>query len=115
VGQIVAVEVQPFLGRLPTTEVALAVAALRARADDVVGAELRRLAGRRPDLTDEQRAEVARTVHRVVQRLLHQPTVRVQELAAGPGGQRYLALLRELFDLHVPAPDPVNGVPEVAW
>ena len=78
------------------------VAALRGRADDVVTAELRRLAQRRPDLSDEQRAEVARTVHRVVQRLLHQPTVRVRQLAAEPGGDQYAALLRELFDLEVP-------------
>ena len=74
-----------------------------ARADDVVTAELRRLAQRRPDLTDDQRADVARTVHRVVQRLLHQPTVRVRQLAAEPGGDQYAALLRELFDLDVPA------------
>jgi glutamyl-tRNA reductase len=53
-------------------------------------------------------------VHRVVQRLLHQPTVRVRELAAGPGGQRYAALLRELFDLDVPSAESVDGVPEVA-
>jgi glutamyl-tRNA reductase len=110
---IVAAEVQAFLGWLLSTEVAPTVAALRARADDVVGAELRRLAGRRPDLTDDQRAEVARTVHRVVQRLLHQPTVRVRELAAGPGGDRYAAVLRELFDLEVPSAESVDGVPEV--
>ena len=53
--------------------------------------------------TEEQRAEVARTVHRVVQRLLHSPTVRVRQLAAEPGGDQYAALLRELFDLDVPA------------
>ena len=49
------------------------MAALRARADEVVAAELRRLWQRRPDLTEEQRAEVVHTLHRVVQRLLHSP------------------------------------------
>jgi glutamyl-tRNA reductase len=113
VEQIVSGEVQAFLGWMRSAEVAPTVAALRSRAEDVVGAELRRLVGRRPELTDDQRAEVARTVHRVVQRLLHQPTVRVRELAAGPGGKRYAAVLRELFDLDVPAPDSVGGIPEV--
>ncbi len=83
--------------------VAPTVAALRARADDVVATELRRLGERRPEPhRSEQRAEVAQTVHRVVQRLLHSPTVRVRELAAGPGGDRYAELLRELFELDVP-------------
>jgi len=113
VEEIVAAEVNAFLGWLRSTEVAPTVAALRARADEVVGAELRRLNSRRPDLDDEQRAEVALTVHRVVQRLLHQPTVRVRELAAGAGGDRYAALLRELFDLDVPDPGSVAGIPEV--
>ncbi|GAB3997071.1 hypothetical protein GCM10029992_18920 [Glycomyces albus] len=60
------------------------MAALRSAATDIVEAELARVA-RRGDFTDDQRAEVARTVHRVVQRLLHEPTVRVRELAGQPG------------------------------
>jgi glutamyl-tRNA reductase len=82
--------------------VAPTVAALRARADEVVATELHRLGDRRVEFTDDQRAAVAQTVHRVVQRLLHSPTVRVRELAAGPGGARYAEVLRELFDLDVP-------------
>ena len=99
--RIVAEELDAFLGFLRSADVAPTVAALRGRAEDVVSVELRRLAQRRPDLTDAQRAEIARTVHRVVQRLLHQPTVRVRQLAAEPGGDRYAAVLRELFDLDV--------------
>ena len=52
-------------------------------------------------------------MHRVVQRLLHQPTVRVRQLAAEPGGDQYAALLRELFDLEVPQTSPVDAVPDV--
>jgi glutamyl-tRNA reductase len=113
VAELVAVEVESFLSWLRSADVAPTVAALRARADDVVAAELRRLGQRRPDLSEEQRADVAHTVHRVVQRLLHLPTVRVRELAAGPGGDRYAALLRELFDLEVPEPGTAAEIPEV--
>ncbi|MEV4631093.1 glutamyl-tRNA reductase [Micromonospora sp. NPDC049523] len=114
VADIVTSEVAAFLTWLRGAEVVPTVAALRARADEVVTAELRRLAQRRPDLTDDQRADVAHTVHRVVQRLLHSPTVRVRQLAAEPGGDQYTALLRELFDLEVPNTAPVDTVPDIA-
>lgn len=102
---IVAAEVDAFLTWLRGAEVAPTVAALRARADSVVESELSRLVQRRPDLTDDQRADVAHAIHRVVQRLLHQPTVRVRQLATTAGGDQYAALLRELFDLAVPGAD----------
>jgi glutamyl-tRNA reductase len=106
--EIVSAEVEAFQTWLRGSDVAPTVAALRARAEEVVAAELRRLAQRSPELTDEQRADVAHAVHRVVQRLLHQPTVRVRQLAAEPGGEAYAAALRELFDLQVPDEiDPV--------
>lgn len=114
VAEIVASEVTAFLAWLRGADVLPTVAALRVRADEVVTAELRRLAQRRPDLTDEQRADVAHTVHRVVQRLLHSPTVRVRQLAAEPGGDQYTALLRELFDLEVPTTSQVDTVPDIA-
>jgi glutamyl-tRNA reductase len=100
---IVAGELESFVSWLRGADVAPTVAALRARADDLVAAELSRLRHRRPDLTEEQRADVAHTVHRVVQQLLHSPTVRVRELATTPGGEQYVTILRELFDLAVPA------------
>ncbi|MFY1634391.1 glutamyl-tRNA reductase [Solwaraspora sp. WMMB335] len=113
VAEIVTTEVSAFLSWMRGADVAPTVAALRGRADDVVGAELRRLAQRRPDLTDAQRAEVAHTVHRVVQRLLHSPTVRVRQLAAEPGGDQYAALLRQLFDLDVPGTSGAAAIPDL--
>jgi glutamyl-tRNA reductase len=106
---IVAGEEETFLTWLRGNEVAPTVAALRARADEVVESELNRLAQRRPDLTGEQRADVAHAIHRVVQRLLHFPTVRVRQLASTPGGDQYAAMLRELFDLAVPSADDDLG------
>ena len=96
---IVTEEAEAFQSWLRGFGVVPTVAALRTRADELVNAELTALRRRRPDLSDDQRADLARTVHRVVQRLLHEPMVRVRERAAGPGGDRYAALVRELFDL----------------
>jgi glutamyl-tRNA reductase len=113
VEQIVASEVDHFLAWLRGADIAPTVAALRTRAEDVVSAELRKLWSRRPDFTDEQRGDVSRTLHRVVQQLLHSPTVRVRQLAAEPGGDQYAALLRELFDLDVPHATQADAVPEI--
>ncbi|GAB1643258.1 glutamyl-tRNA reductase [Krasilnikovia sp. MM14-A1259] len=113
VEQIVAAEVEHFLGWLRGADIAPTVAALRTRADEVVAGELAKLTARRPEFTPEQRADVARTLHRVVQQLLHSPTVRVRQLAAEPGGDQYAALLRELFDLDVPMATQADAVPEI--
>ncbi|GAA4931987.1 glutamyl-tRNA reductase [Actinoplanes utahensis] len=113
VEQIVAGEVDSFLAWLRGAEIAPTVAALRTRAEDVVAAEMRKLISRRPEFTEEQRGDVSRTLHRVVQQLLHSPTVRVRQLAAEPGGDQYAALLRQLFDLDVPLATSANAVPEI--
>jgi glutamyl-tRNA reductase len=83
--------------------VAPTVSALRSQAAEVIDAELLRLAGRLPDLDALARAEIARTVHRVVDKLLHEPTVRVKELAGTPGGTDYAGALRALFGLGLAA------------
>ncbi len=83
--------------------VAPTVSALRSQAAEVVDAELLRLSTRVPDLDARARAEVARTVRRVVDKLLHEPTVRVKELASAPGGVDYADALRALFGLGIDA------------
>jgi len=84
-------------------EVAPTVSALRSQAAEVVDAELLRLSTRLPDLDARARAEIDRTVRRVVDKLLHEPTVRVKELAASPGGTDYAGALRALFGLGIDA------------
>ncbi|HEX6756657.1 MAG TPA: glutamyl-tRNA reductase [Mycobacteriales bacterium] len=96
---VVAGEVSAQLGARRAIEISPTVAALRARAAEVVDAELARLDGRLPGLDDAVRAELSHTVHRVAQALLHAPTVRVKQLAERPGGDAYAEALRELFDL----------------
>lgn len=105
--QIVAAEVASYLAGQRMSEVTPTVTALRQRAADVVEAELLRLDNRLPGLDDAQRDEVARTVRRVVDKLLHAPTVRVKQLASAPGGDSYAEALRELFELDPQAVDAV--------
>jgi glutamyl-tRNA reductase len=105
--RIVAAEVAAYLASQRMAEVTPTVTALRQRAADLVETELLRLEGRLPGLDDAQREEVARTVRRVVDKLLHAPTVRVKQLAGAPGANTYAEALRELFELDQQAVDAV--------
>ncbi|MEU9148191.1 glutamyl-tRNA reductase [Streptomyces sp. NPDC048349] len=114
---IVTGEVAAFGAAQRAAHITPTVVALRAMAAEVVAMEVARLDGRLPDLDERQRAEVTQTVRRVVDKLLHAPTVRVKQLASEPGGAGYAEALRELFDLdpqtvasvsRADAADPIN-------
>ena len=105
--EIVSSELSGYLAGQRLAEVTPTVTALRQRAAEVVEGELLRLESRLPGLDSPQRDEVARTVRRVVDKLLHSPTVRVKQLASTPGGDSYAAALRELFEL---SPGSVDAV-----
>ncbi|MEU5859657.1 glutamyl-tRNA reductase [Nonomuraea sp. NPDC047529] len=107
---LVAEELNTYLDAARAARVTPTVVALRSKAAGVVESELGRLMMRMPDLDDKARDEVAMTVQRVVDKLLHEPTVRVKQLAAGPGGDHYAEALRELFDLDPKMPAAVREV-----
>ncbi|MFC4496565.1 glutamyl-tRNA reductase [Streptomyces ovatisporus] len=122
---IVGEEVAAFGAAQRAATITPTVVALRTMAADVVASEMARLEGRLQGLDDKQRAEITQTVRRVVDKLLHAPTVRVKQLAGEPGGAGYADALRELFDLDPqavaavsssPAPEgvPPKGVPAPA-
>jgi len=106
---IVAAELADYLTHQRQAEVTPTVAALRQRAADVVEAEILRLETRLPDLESSQRDEIAKTVRRVVDKLLHAPTVRVKQLASTPNGDHYAEALRELFELKPGAAESVSA------
>jgi len=107
VRRIVTQEVSAFLAARRQASVTPTVVALRSMATNVVDAEMTRLAGRLPDLDESTRAEILQTVRRVADKLLHEPTVRVKELANEEGAVSYAAALAELFALD---PDAVEAV-----
>jgi glutamyl-tRNA reductase len=112
VRQIVAEEFAAWASAGRATQVTPTVLALRAKAAGVVEAESTRLGRRLPGLDDRARHEIAQAMHRIADKLLHAPTVRVKELAGSPGAESYEAALRVLFDLDavavraMAAPDP---------
>ncbi|MGV9250424.1 glutamyl-tRNA reductase [Streptomyces sp. NPDC003697] len=107
VRRIVADEVAVFGAAQRAAHITPTVVALRSMAADVVAGEIARLEGRLPGLDDRHRAEITQTVRRVVDKLLHAPTVRVKQLAAEPGGAGYADALRTLFDLDAGTAEPV--------
>jgi len=106
--RIVTDEVGAFLARQRSERVAPTVVALRARAQEVVDAELARLRARLPDLDERAAREVESAVARVVDKLLHTPTVRIKELAEAVPGDPYADIVRDLFALDPAATDVVT-------
>jgi len=107
---IIEAELAAYHSAIDAARVAPTVVALRAKAAKVVEAELARLEGRlnSDGLSGHALDEIAQTVRRVVDKLLHAPTVRVKELAGSPGGEEYAAALRVLFDLDPRAVEAVT-------
>ena len=107
---IIEAELAAYQQANDAATVAPTVVALRAKAAKLVDAELARLAGRlsADGLSGHALDEIAQTVRRVVDKLLHAPTVRVKELAGSPGGEEYDAALRVLFDLDPRAVEAVT-------
>jgi glutamyl-tRNA reductase len=103
-------ELAAYQSAVDAARVAPTVVALRAKAATVVDTELARLAGRlsADGLSARALDEIAQTMRRVVDKLLHAPTVRVKELAGSPGGEEYAAALRVLFDLDPRAVEAVT-------
>jgi glutamyl-tRNA reductase len=99
VRRIMADELASHMSARRAAAVTPTVVALRAKAAKVVDAEIARLAGRLDHLDGAAMDEIAKSMQRVTDKLLHDPTVRIKELAGSPGADSYEDALRELFDL----------------
>jgi glutamyl-tRNA reductase len=108
VRRIVAHELAEYLKADRALSVAPTVVALRAKAATVVESELARLERRLGVLDGRVRREIAHSMGRIADKLLHAPTVRVKELAGSPGADSYEAALRVLFELDLDAVQAVG-------
>jgi len=102
--QIVLAEAERFRVWHASRQVVPAIASLRARAEEIRAAELERARGRLGRLPEAERLAVEAITARIVDKLLHLPTVRMKEAAAGADGSVYADAVRHLFGLGDDAP-----------
>lgn len=103
--RIVAEEAGRFASWMSAIEVEPTIRSLRARAEAVRVAETIRLGRRLQSLSDDQRDAVEALTRGLVNTFLHEPTVRLKELADAGGADVAAEVLRELFDLDEPGED----------
>jgi len=99
---IVAEEAERFRAWQASRGVVPAIASLRARAEEIRLRELDRAERRLADLSPEERRAVEAVTVQIVNKLLHDPTVRLKEAAAGADGAAYADAIRHLFGLRGP-------------
>ena len=96
---IIEEEVSDFSTWLNSLEVVPAIVAIRQRFRDLLDAELDR--ARLPGFTDEQRDRVADLLRRYMNKLLHEPMVRLKAEADSGNGLADVDTLMRLFDLEI--------------
>jgi glutamyl-tRNA reductase len=96
--EIVEEEIQRFAGYLGGMEVLPTIGALRAQADAIVDQVLAENAGKWESASPRDLNRVEAIARASVNRLLHEPTIRLRAMGSGSSHGR-LALLRELFGL----------------
>jgi glutamyl-tRNA reductase len=96
---IVAEQADRFREWQASLDVVPAITSLRARAEEIRAAELERLQGRLGALSEAERRAVESATARIVDKLLHLPTVRMKEAAVTADGVLYADAVRHLFGL----------------
>ncbi len=99
-GEAIALaEAERFRTWRAAREVAPAIASLRARAEAIRSAEVERARAKLDHLTDADFTTVEAVTARIVDKLLHVPTVRLKEAAAGADATGSAAALLDLLGL----------------
>jgi glutamyl-tRNA reductase len=98
---LVAAEAERFHEWQSSLGVVPAITSLRARAEEIRSRELARVDARLAKLSERERQAVELVTTQIVNKLLHLPTVRLKEAAAGANGDggEYAEVLRHLFGL----------------
>ncbi|RMF00184.1 MAG: glutamyl-tRNA reductase, partial [Chloroflexi bacterium] len=103
VEQIVAEEAAQFLNWYASLDVVSTITDLRGQIEDVRLRELELLFNRLSHLDERERELVKTMSHRLVNKILHSPTLRLKDEAANGNAATYVSVVRELFALEVNA------------
>lgn len=97
--EIVAEETENFVAWFRALDVVPTIVDLRKQAEAVREAEVDRALRQLQELSDQEREIIEILSRRIVNKLLHEPTVRLKRHANGHSGFYYTETLRELFAL----------------
>ena len=97
--EIISEEVVRFLEQQSARQVAPLIAGFRNGAEEIRQAELKRFESRLADLSEEQRDAVDSLTQGILGKILHEPTIAMNEAAGSPRGDRLAEALRELFNI----------------
>lgn len=91
--------VEAYLGWLNSRNAVPTIVALRHKAEAMAALELERTLHRLPNLSEQEREVVTQMAYRIVNKMLHAPSVALRERAAKDDHFAYLHAMRRLFDL----------------
>ncbi|MEX1247428.1 MAG: glutamyl-tRNA reductase [Anaerolineales bacterium] len=98
--QIVEEEARDFIAYLASLDVIIPVIrGLREQAENIRQNELQKTLRRLPGLNQKQQEQISALTHSIVGKILHNPTARLRQRAAGENGDHYAELARQLFGL----------------
>lgn len=101
VEQIIAAELDAYAEWLNIRSAAATIGALRHKAEGLAEAELARAFHRLPDLSEREQEVIAQMAHRLVNKIMHAPTIALRERAAQGDHFTYLHAVSQLFDLEI--------------
>lgn len=101
---IVAEELEEYTSAQRVRDVVPALTAMRKGANRIANDELERLRGRLPDVGEKDFDEITKAMRRVVNEMMHTPTVQAKKLAAQSGTVSYDVALKQLLGLEADGP-----------
>ena len=105
---VVEAELELFEHWMESLEVMPVIVGLREKADEIVTRVMAENENRWEEMSEADRQRVETMVRTVVGRMLHEPTVRLKEIAGSDDSYEILATVRDLFGLDA-GTDPGDG------
>ena len=99
VRKVISEETNRFLDQQSARKVAPLITEFRDSAEEIRQIELKRFEARLANLSDDQRNAIESLTQGILGKILHDPTVSLNEAAGSPRGERLADALRELFNL----------------
>ena len=99
---IVAEEVEGFLRWFRTLDAVPIITALRNKFDEIRSAEYDKLVGKLPDLSPEEREAINAAMRSVVNKICHQPMIRIKDYAVDQDSSEKLETICDVFGICSP-------------